>query len=185
MLSEDSEQEILRRCLRGDSQAQFVLYNRYVDAMYNTVIRMVVNVPEAEDVLQESFTKVFQQLHTFRNESTIGAWIKQIVVNTSLSYLRSKKKLQFVELETLQDKIEETNEEAETWDAAMLHEAIKKLPSGCRVVFNLFAVENLGHKAIAKALNISESTSKTQYMRAKTLLKAHLLLLKNTGVSTQ
>lgn len=175
MPATDPEQELLKRCLNGESQAQYVLYNRYVTAMYNTAIRMVVQVPEAEDVLQEGFTKVFQQLHTFRNESTIGAWIKRIVVNTALQYLRRKQQLQFVEMETWPDVAEETYQEMPVPDASMLHEAVKQLPDGCRVVFTLFAIENMPHKAIAQDLGISESTSKTQYMRAKKLLRAHLL----------
>ena len=173
--SADPEHELLQRCLRGESQAQYVLYNRYIAAMYNTAIRIVPKVSDAEDVLQEGFTKVFGQLHTFRNESTIGAWIKRIVVNTALQHLRVKQKLQFVEVDVLPDVADEACDEADTWDAPLLHEAIKKLPDGCRVVFTLFAVENMGHKAIAQDLGISESTSKTQYMRAKKLLKAHLL----------
>lgn len=171
----DPEQDLLQRCLRGESQAQFVLYNRYVTAMYNTAIRLLPQAPEAEDVVQESFTKVFQQLHTFRNESTLGAWIKRIVVNTALNILRAKRKLTFVELTNGADREDEPAADADTWDARMLHEAIKKLPDGCRVVFTLFAIEEMGHKAIAQALDISESTSKTQYMRAKKLLKDQLL----------
>lgn len=156
-------------------RAQYDLYNRYVTAMYNVALRMVVHSAEAEDVLQESFAKVFQHLHTFRNEATIGAWIKRIVVTTALSHLRGKKKLQVVEVQTLPDlEDQETGDEETTWDAKTLHESIKKLPEGSRIIFTLFAVEGMSHKDIAKALNISESTSKTQYMRAKQLLKQQL-----------
>ncbi len=175
MQATDPEQDLLQRCLKGESQAQFVLYNRYVTAMYNTAIRLLPQAPEAEDALQESFTKVFQQLHTFRGESTLGAWIKRIVVNTALNSLREKRKLHFIALENGTDRKDESCEDVENWDARALHEAIKKLPDGCRVVFTLFAIEEMGHKAIAQALNISESTSKTQYMRARKLLKDHLL----------
>ncbi len=175
MQATDPEHDLLQRCLKGESQAQFVLYNRYVTAMYNTAIRLLPQSPEAEDALQESFTKVFQQLHTFRSESSLGAWIKRIVVNTALNYLREKRKLHFVTLENGTDREDEPCEEAEHWDARTLHEAIKKLPDGCRVVFTLFAIEEMGHKAIGSALGISESTSKTQYMRARKLLKDHLL----------
>ncbi len=156
-------------------RAQYELYNRYVTAMYNVALRMVVHSAEAEDVLQESFAKVFQNLHTFRSEATIGAWIKRIVVTTALSHLRTKKKLQVVEMQVLPDLEDaETGDGEPLWDAKTVHEAIKKLPEGSRVVFNLFAVEGMSHKDIAKELNISESTSKTQYMRAKHLLKQQL-----------
>lgn len=175
MQATDPEQNLLQRCLKGESKAQFVLYNRYVTAMYNTAIRLLPHTPEAEDVLQESFTKVFQQLHTFRSDSSLGAWIKRIVVNTALNCLREKRKLHFVTLENGTDREDEPCEETDQWDARTLHEAVKKLPDGCRVVFTLFAIEEMGHKAIASALGISESTSKTQYMRARKLLKDHLL----------
>lgn len=169
------EQELVQRCLKGDMRAQYELYNRYVTAMYNVALRMVVHSAEAEDVLQESFAKVFQNLHTFRSEATIGTWIKRIVVTTALSHLRSKKKLQVVEVQTLPDlEDEETGDGEPLWDAKTVHEAIKKLPEGSRIVFTLFAVEGMSHKDIAKELNISESTSKTQYMRAKHLLKQQL-----------
>lgn len=178
----DPELELIQRCLRGDTPAQFTLYDRYVTAMYNTAVRIVVHTSEAEDVLQESFTKVFQRLHSFRRESTLGAWIKRIVVNTALNHLRQKKKLQFVALEAWAEQAPDIGEDPETWDAPMLQDAIKKLPDGCRVVFTLFLVENMAHKEIAQELGISESTSKTQYMRAKKLLREHLLNLQKTAL---
>ncbi|MFN7118689.1 MAG: RNA polymerase sigma factor [Saprospiraceae bacterium] len=169
------EQELIKKCLKGDMRAQYELYNRYVTAMYNVALRIVSHQTEAEDVLQDSFTKVFQQLHTFRSEATIGAWIKRIVVTTALTHLRGKKKLQIIEMQQLPELEDDEQHEADMiWDAKTLHESIKKLPEGSRVVFTLFAVEGMSHKEIAKALNISESTSKTQYMRAKQLLKQQL-----------
>ena len=178
----DPEFELIQRCLRGDASAQFGLYDRYVSAMYNTALRIVVQASEAEDVLQESFTKVFQRLHSFRRESTLGAWIKRIVVNTALNHLRDQKKFQFVPLEPWVEQTPDTGEIPETWDAALLQEAIKRLPDGCRVVFTLFLVENMSHKDIALDLGISESTSKTQYMRAKKLLREQLLHLPKAAI---
>lgn len=171
----DCEAALLRRCMDGDAQAQYTLYDRYVVAMYNAAIRIVVRAEMAEDVLQEAFSRIFQQLHTFRGDASLGAWIKRIVVNTALQHLRKKNQLKFVAIDHGADWADEPCESVESWDAATLHNAIKALPDGCRVVFTLYVVENMGHKAIAEALGISESTSKTQYMRAKKLLKAHLL----------
>ena len=173
-MSVDNEQLLFQRCLLGEAQAQFALYNRYVTAMFNTVVRIVVQTETAEDVLQIGFSKVFQQLHRFRGESTLGAWIKKIMVNTALQYLRDKNKLQMVPISEGWDLADEVLEETDDFDAATLQEAIKKLPDGCRIVFTLYAVEDLSHKAIAEALGISESTSKTQYMRAKKLLRTFL-----------
>lgn len=171
----NTEKDLLRRCLAGDMRAQYDLYNRYVTAMYNVAIRIIIDAAEAEDVLQESFAKVFQQLQTFRGEATIGAWIKRIVVTTSLTHLRSKKKLQVIELQYLSDiEYQETEDEPILWDAKTLHDMIKTLPERSRIIFTLFAVEGMGHKEIAKLLGITESTSKTQYMRAKQLLRQQL-----------
>lgn len=170
----DIERQLLPRCLAGDQQAQFQLYHRYVTAMYNTAIRIVGHSGEAEDVLQEGFTKVFQQLHTFRQEASLGTWIKRIIVNTALNYLRIKKRLYYVELDQNLDHIAEATDTALDIDAETIHSAIKKLPDGARVVFTLFAVEEMSHQAIAQQLGITESTSKTQYRRAKQLLKGFL-----------
>lgn len=156
--------------------------------MFHTVIRMVGNREDAEDVTQEAFTKVFQRLHTFRGDSTLGAWVKRVTVNTSLNFLRQKKKIFF---EELNEKTclptgktttfgEEKIDEAE-WanDIQQIHEAIKKLPDGCRMVFNLYMLEGYKHFEVANMLGITESTSKTQYRRAKRLIKELIIKNKN------
>ncbi|MBK7873292.1 MAG: sigma-70 family RNA polymerase sigma factor [Saprospiraceae bacterium] len=186
MQATTAEKELLKECLAGKPRAQYELYDRYVGAMYNTAIRMMASAVEAEDVLQEGFTKVFQQLHTFRGESTIGAWIKRIIVTTALTHLRNKKKFQVVELNVVADlEDEEAEEEAPLWDAKTIHYAIQELPEGCRIVFNLFLIEGMQHKEIAEALGITESTSKTQYMRAKKLLRERLKGLRFGGLETR
>lgn len=169
-----SEEQLVQLCLAGDTRAQYELYNRYVDAMYNTAVRIVSHRTEAEDVLQESFAKVFQQLHTFRSESTIGAWIKRIVVTTALSHLRKNRKAKIVDLGAVSEPGTEQDDIDLPFDAKTIHAAIKKLPEGSRVVFNLFLLEGLQHKEIAEILDITESTSKTQYRRAKQLLREQL-----------
>lgn len=174
MSSAQPEKELIARCLQGNQQAQFELYHRYVTAMYNTAIRILGHSGEAQDVLQEGFSRVFQQLHTFRQESGIGTWIKRIIVNTALNQLRTKKQLQFVELNQQLEQLPEATDTFPDFDAETLHVAIKKLPDGARVVFTLFAVEQMSHQAIALQLGITESTSKTQYRRAKQLLKSYL-----------
>ncbi len=141
--------------------------------MYNVAIRMVRNPTDAEDVLQETFLKVFQQLHQFRGQSTIGAWIKQITVRTALNYLRRKKETVDINLQ-----LHATEEKMEEGDGAYnvkaIHEAIKALPKGCRTIVNLHLVEGYQHKEIAQILRISESTSKSQYHRGKKILRTIL-----------
>jgi RNA polymerase sigma-70 factor (ECF subfamily) len=169
-----SEEQLVQLCLAGDTKAQYELYNRYVDAMYNTAVRIVARRAEAEDVLQESFAKVFQQLHTFRSDATIGAWIKKIVVTTALSHLRKHRKARIIELDAVGEPSIEKEDQELPIDPKTIHRAIKKLPEGSRVVFNLYLLEGLQHKEIAEVLDISESTSKTQYRRAKQLLREEL-----------
>lgn len=170
------EQKLVRQSLDGDSRAQMRLYRKYVQAMFNTVIRMVPNRMDAEDIIQEVFVKVFQKLNHFRGESTLGAWIKRITINTTLNFIRQRKEMVFMENEEFERKnlmMDETKIDPE-FTMQQVHNQIKKLPQGCRVVLNLFLVEGYQHKEIASILNISESTSKTQYRRGKQLLAKEL-----------
>jgi len=162
---------LLQECLKGKQNAQARLYRQYVQAMFNLVVRMVSSRTDAEDIVQEVFVKVFQKLNTFKGEATLGAWIKRIAINTALIHLRKKGKINIVELETRQELIEEVSEEPVNYDMHRIHRAIKQLPDGCRVIFNLYLLEGYRHQEIAQLLNISESTSKTQYHRAKVLLR--------------
>ena len=152
--------------------------------MYHTVIRMVGDTAVAQDIVQEGFVKVFKQLHRFRGESGIYSWMKRIMVNEAITHIRkNKRQPQIVEadyhLENLSDEPEQENNLA--WDVERVHEAIKVLPPRCRMVFNLFLFEGYTHNEIATELTISESTSKTQYMRAKKLLRNHLRAICHEG----
>lgn len=160
----------------GDEVAAMNIYNMYSKAMYNTLVRITGNSVEAQDLLQEAFVKAFKKIDTFREEATFGAWLKRIVVNTGLEFLR-KKKVNFDALEdhSLEDMEEEAAEEPMV-DPELIHECIKQLPSGSRTVLTLYLLEDYSHKEIAEKLDITVSTSKTQYMRGKKLLKE---LIKN------
>jgi RNA polymerase sigma factor (sigma-70 family) len=173
-----AQSDLIQQCLRGDQKAQYSLYDRYATAMYHVALRIVADRAGAEDVVQDSFLKVFGQLHTLREEITLSAWIKRIVVNTSLNHLRAKKKVQFIDLQVVHDLPVNDGPDDELWDAPSVHAAIQQLPDGGRLVFTLYAIEELPHKEIAKMLEISESTSKTQYMRAKNQLRQRLLEMK-------
>lgn len=170
MLTSEDKQ-LLQECLKGNQNAQARLYRQYVQAMFNLVVRMVPTRVEAEDIIQEVFVKVFQKLDTFKGEATLGAWIKRIAINTALGHLRKKGKINIVELETQREYIEEVQEEPTNYDMKRIHHAIKQLPDGCRVIFNLYLLEGYRHQEIAQLLGVSESTSKTQYHRAKVLLR--------------
>lgn len=143
--------------------------------MYNTALRMVRHQSDAEDLLQSAFTEVFMKLDSFRNESTIGAWIKRIVINKCINFLKSKR-LQFSELsEKLAEPTEEPAPENEPrFSVETINRAIGILPEGYRVVFSLYALEGYDHEEIGEILGISEQTSKSQFSRAKARLRETL-----------
>lgn len=166
------EATLVRRCLANDRAAQYELYRKYVGAMFHTVVRMLGNREDAEDVTQEVFARAFNRLDSYRQDATLGAWLKRIAVNASLNFLRKTKRLQFESMdENLAVAQPEKDEPITERDLRRIHEGIKKLPDGCRTVFNLYLLEGYDHREISGILGITESTSKTQYRRAKRLLR--------------
>ncbi|GEP96819.1 DNA-directed RNA polymerase sigma-70 factor [Chitinophaga cymbidii] len=135
--------------------------------MYNICLRMTGHSSDAEDVLQEAFVQVFKNLEKLESDSSLTAWIKRIVVNHCLSYLR-KKKVSWEEVGEMEAAVEtEVDEEAHALTVSMVKEAIRELPDGYRTVLNLYIFEEYSHREIAALLGITESTVKTQFMRAK------------------
>lgn len=129
---------------------------------------------EAEDVLQEAFIKVFEKIDTFRAEASLHSWIKRIVVNTALNHQRSKLYMYpMVDVEQLTHTAEQVSALASFAHEELL-ELIAELPNGCRVIFNLYAIEGYSHKEIGELLKVSEGTSKSQYARARQLLQKRL-----------
>ncbi len=165
--------KLIDEALKGSQQAMYRLYKLYVQAMYNTCIRMVPNQYDAEDIIQESFVKAFNNLHSFRGDSSFGSWLKRIVINQSITFLR-KKKQDFLEVDCLELPSDEDEDITSGINPTMIHDSIKTLPKKARVVLNLYLLEGYRHKEIAKILNITESTSKSQYLRAKQLLREKL-----------
>jgi len=164
---------LVEQSKKGDRKAQFALYNQYVDAMFQISLRMLNNRIDAEDILQESFVKAFKNLNQFKYESSFGAWLKRIVINNCINHIK-KRKLKWVDIENVQiDVTEETGESKLNHlpKIELIKEKIKELPDGFRVVLSLYLLEGYDHKEISQILNISESTSKTQYHRAKNKLK--------------
>lgn len=140
------------------------------------MVRMVNHSADAEDIIQEVFVKVFRNLHTFQGESTLGAWIKRITVNTTLNFIRKEKRNNEVVLAEGID-IPEIIEELDTakYSMAQIHHAIKQLPERCRVVLSLYLIEGYQHQEIAEILGVTVSTSKTQYRRGRQLLQEILV----------
>ena len=169
-------QDIIDRCHKGDAKAQFQLYKLYYKPMYNVSLRMLGDPMEAEDTMQEAFLSAFTKIETYEGKVSFGAWLKKIVINRSLDQLK-KRKVLFEEVnEQIQD--EEEEKEVQEIDAALLKKAIEKLPDGYRVVLTLYLLEGYDHEEIAQIMGISNSSSRTQFLRAKRKLRG--MLDKNT-----
>jgi RNA polymerase sigma factor (sigma-70 family) len=166
---QDIHREIIELSKEGNPKAQYQLYKLYSKAMFNICVRMLNSREEAEDLLQESFTDAFMKLNSFRYESSFGAWLKRIVINKCINSIQKKK----VELVFPEHQVEPSPKEEKVdygqieMDIRKIHNAMEKLPDGYRVIFSLYALEGYDHSEIAQILEISESTSKSQYLRAK------------------
>lgn len=162
-----TEDELIKGCLAGNRRAQQELYERYSRAMYTLAYRITNDFDLANDVLQEAFLKAFRALPNFRRESTLGAWIKTIVLRTALS--KAKRRPHFEPLE------EQANDEVLDWghriDIDYLERAIQELPQGYRMVFVLIEIEGYSHKEVADLMGISVGTSKSQLFYAKKRLR--------------
>jgi len=170
-----SEQELVNGCRQGQRVAQYELYRRYNRAMFGTCLRMCGNREDAEDILQGSFADVYGKLDYFRGDSTIGAWIKRIVINNCLNHLK-RRRLHFAELkeELAPAQEDQVFEEDGSMDVAKIQAAVKRLPDGYRTVLSLYLFEGFDHAEIGDVLNISEQTSKSQYSRARKRLREEL-----------
>jgi RNA polymerase sigma factor (sigma-70 family) len=167
-----NDEEIIKSCALGNNKAQKLLYDKYSRRMMGICLRYASNHEEAEDMLQEGWIKVFRNMQSFRFEGSIEGWIKKIMVNTSLDYLRKNKKLQNqVAIDSTYDTLNSDISTTDSLSAKELLKTIQRLPAGYRTVFNLFAIEGYSHKEIAAMLEISESTSKSQYSRARAQLQ--------------
>ncbi|MCA1746779.1 MAG: RNA polymerase sigma factor [Bacteroidales bacterium] len=166
---------LVEGCLQNDRKLQKQLYQKYFKSMFQICLSYSGNRTEAKDIMQEAFIKVFTSLEKFSGKGSLEGWIRRIVTNTAIDYFRQRKRLIFRD-EFPDEPVEEERGSYTFQDLTnevVLH-YVNQLPDGARVVFNLFAVEGLQHKEIAKKLKISEGTSKSQYKRARNLLKKWL-----------
>ena len=173
-----TESQLVEECIREKRRAQYMLYKKYAATMHGVCMRYSKSSAEAEDLLQEGFIKVFQKISTFRGQGSLEGWIRRIMVNHALNYLKSRR-LMFVEedpqrfSEKVADEPDPANEEP-LFSPQMMMEAVQELPDGYKVVFNLYVFEEYSHKEIAEELGISENTSKSQLSRARRYLRNHL-----------
>jgi len=162
------------RAGRGDRSAQADLYRYYSKAMYNICIRMTGNPTDAQDILQDAFIEAFRHLGQVKQPGAFAGWLRRIVINKCIQW--SKNHVRWRSLD--RDGMVLIEEPETVWwlniPLQLVQEEIKNLPGGCREVFVLFALEDFGHREIAKSLGISESTSKSQYQRARKLLRERI-----------
>ena len=168
------ERQLTERCARGERQAYRELYDSYAGRLLAVSTRYLGSQEAAEDVLQDSFLKIFSSIGSFRyrGEGSLYAWIRRIVVNRSLDWLRERKRAGTVRLEETAPVPEDTIDSSDvaTIPEDILAGMVEGLPDGYRTVFNLFALDGYSHKEIGKMLGIKEKSSSSQYFRARALL---------------
>jgi len=167
-------QDILKACRKGDLAAQRKFYEHFKNKMFVVCLRYADNRQDAEDILQEGFIKVFRDLHQYQGAGNLEGWVRKVIVNTALQYLRQQKKLiPTTDLDGQAYRIgeEDTVFEAEDEMAKVLLKLMHQMPAGFRTVLNLYVLEGYMHHEIAEKLGISVGTSKSQLNRAKAFLK--------------
>lgn len=167
--------QIVTNCKLNKAKAQMQLYDLYCDAMFVIAKRYVKNSFEAEDIMQEAFIKVFKNINSFKGQVTIGAWIKKIVINQCIDYLK-KKKIELVSIDEAKLTIADENDWNVNEEVTIngITAAINNLPEKYKTVLNLYLIEGYDHQEIAQVLNITEVTSRSQLMRGKNKLKIEL-----------
>ena len=174
-----TEEAILQGCLKNNAAAQKELYQKYSPKMLVVCYRYAHNREDAEDMLQEGFIKVFSQIHTFENRGALEGWIRRIIVHTCINNLKKNKRFN-ESVDIIYANSIQVREESipSIIQAKEVVECIRLLPIGYRTVLNLYAIEGFSHKEISSMLDIEESTSRSQYTRAKAMLE-DMLIRKN------
>jgi len=175
----DDESSLIKLASQGDEPARHALYSRHINYLAAVSSRYLVHDEDVRDTLQNSFVKIFEALPNFkyRGDGSLRAWMARIVVNESLKYLKESNKIVF---EEFPDNFDSKEEEPDTSEITteQIYQAIRELPDGYRTIFNLYVLEDKSHKEIAELLNITESTSASQFHRAKAILAKKLKALK-------
>ncbi|WKZ60572.1 MAG: sigma-70 family RNA polymerase sigma factor [Cyclobacteriaceae bacterium] len=169
------EDELINGCKARNRDAQRSLYDQYSSKMYALCYRYVKDSMEAEDVLVTAFTKIFERIDQFKGEGSFEGWIRRVIVNEALTYLRRNRSMYLeTDLEAA-DREPDYQNISDHLEAEELMQMIQELPSGYRIVFNMYAIDGYSHKEIADQLGISENTSKSQLSRARTYLQKMLI----------
>lgn len=170
-----SDEEMLEGCKANQEIAQKYLFDRYSRVMTGVCMRYADRYEEAQDIVQDGFIKVFKKIETFSGSGSLEGWIRRIMVNTALDYLRKIKHERFnLSIDDIEYSLKEKQIIESSMQAEDLLNIVRTLPLGYRTVFNMYAVEGYSHREIAEKLEISENTSKSQYSRARSLLQKKL-----------
>lgn len=166
------EQQLIESCRKGERIGQKMLYDRFARKMMGVCYRYVNDKETAADLLQDGFVKVFLSLDSYSGAGSFEGWIRRIFVNTALEYLRKADVLRdSTDLDNTAELVQPDSSVISAMTADELMQLVKELPPGFRTVFNLFAIEGYSHKEISEMLNITESTSRSQYTRARQILQ--------------
>lgn len=172
LTNQENIQEVVDACLRGDTSAQKTLYDMLAPKMFAVCLRYMDKREEAEDILQDGFVTLFSKMETFSGEGSFEGWARKIFVNTALMALRKNDALKMSDdLETAWNVQSQTTTQIQNIGYKELMKMISSLPTGYRTVFNMYVVEGYSHKEISEALGISEATSRSQLLRARTMLQ--------------
>ncbi len=179
-----TEEELIRGCIREEAACQRQLFNQYASRMLGVCNRYARNAADAEDILQDAFIKIFDKIHQFKFEGSFEGWVRRIMVNTALK----KYSLRRYEKEVVGYEIKDRDESAME-PSAYTHlnqkeilDLINNLPDGYRLIFNLYVLEGFAHEEIAEMLHIQPGTSRSQLVKARTMLQKQILQLQKVAV---
>jgi len=177
--NESKESLLIAACLRDERWAQKELYESYYGKLLAVCIRYSNNYEDARDILNEGFVKVFRYLERYQVGTSLESWMKRIMINTSIDFYRKEIRHRSEDIDTAQYKVVDDKDVISNFTAQEILKSIQKLPPAYRAVFNLYAIEGYSHKEVAESLGITESTSRSNLVKARTKLKA---LLEELGI---
>ena len=177
--NESKESLLIAACLRDERWAQKELYESYYGKLLAVCVRYSNNYEDARDILNEGFVKVFRYLERYQVGTSLESWMKRIMINTSIDFYRKEIRHRSEDIDTAQYKVVEDKDVISNFTAQEILKSIQKLPPAYRAVFNLYAIEGYSHKEVAESLGITESTSRSNLVKARTKLKE---LLEELGI---
>ncbi|MEZ4883747.1 MAG: RNA polymerase sigma factor [Chitinophagales bacterium] len=178
-----SDDELIKGCIRENKYCQRALYERFAGKMMSVCIRYTRHRLEAEDILQEGFIKIFNNISKFQHKGSLEGWIRRIMINTALSnYNKSSFQKELIGIEDYQSGTEEPKA-IQQLTADEIMAVINTLPDGYKIVFNLYVIEEYNHGEIAEMLDITPSTSRSQLVKARRMLQKKIILLREAGLN--